>query len=105
MHETEHPRAVRAQLLSDVESGHRHAEDQHLTLGVDSASPGLVAGPLPAGTSTLTLSANMSASDQCDIEIQIGAETTTSPTLSSRSSACCSAPPTILQRERHHRRL
>src|SRR5205814_4763207 len=30
-------------------AGHRHDQDQSLILGVDAASPGLVAGPLPEG--------------------------------------------------------
>jgi hypothetical protein len=68
-------------------AGHRHAEDQHLRLGVDSASPGLIAGPIPAGLWTLTLSAHTIVSDQCEVEIQIGAETATSAPAPSRSSA------------------
>jgi len=68
-------------------AGHRHAQDQHLTLGVDSASPGLVAGPLPAGAWTLTLSAHTIVSDQCDVEIQIGAETANRAPLASGNSA------------------
>jgi hypothetical protein len=55
-------------------AGHRHAEDQLLHLGTESASPGLVPGPLPAGEWTLTLSAHTLVTAQCDAEIQIGAE-------------------------------
>lgn len=55
-------------------AGHRHADDQHLRLGAHAASPGLVVGPLPPGTWTLTLSAHTLASDQCEVSIQIGAE-------------------------------
>jgi hypothetical protein len=55
-------------------AGHRHAEDQQLRLGTTSASPGLVPGPLPAGEWTLTLSVHTLVSDQCDVDIQIGAE-------------------------------
>jgi hypothetical protein len=54
---------------------HREAPDQQLMISEDSASPGLVAGPLPEGTWTLTLSAHTLASPQCDVSIQIGAET------------------------------
>ena len=55
-------------------ANHRHAEDQDLRLGVTAASPGLVAGDLPAGEWALTLSAHTLVSTQCDVEIQIGAE-------------------------------
>jgi hypothetical protein len=55
-------------------AGHRHAPDQELTLGTDSASPGLVAGNLPSGDWTLTVSAHTLVSDQCEVDIQIGAE-------------------------------
>jgi hypothetical protein len=68
-------------------AGHRHAEDQHMTIGLDSASPGLIAGPIPPGAWTLTLSAHTIVSDQCEVEIQIGAETDTSAPLSPRRSA------------------
>lgn len=54
---------------------HREAPDQQLVIGSDFASPGLVAGWLPQGTWTLTLSAHTLASSQCDVSIQIGAET------------------------------
>ena len=57
---------------------HREAPDQQLVIAQDSASPGLVAGPLPAGTWTLTLSAHTLASRHCDVSIQIGAETASS---------------------------
>jgi hypothetical protein len=55
-------------------AGHRHANDQHLTLGIVAASPGLVAGPLPPGTWTLTISAHTLVSAQCELSIQIDAE-------------------------------
>jgi hypothetical protein len=54
-------------------AGHRHTPEQRLTLGTESASPGLVAGPLPAGRWKLTLTAHTVVSDQCEVEIQIGA--------------------------------
>jgi hypothetical protein len=54
-------------------AGHRHTAEQQLTLGPQGASPGLVAGPLPAGRWTLTLTAHTVVSDQCEVEIQIGA--------------------------------
>jgi hypothetical protein len=59
-------------------AGHRHAHDQHLTLGSSSASPGLVAGPLPAGVWTLTMSVHTLVSAQCALSIQIDAETASS---------------------------
>jgi hypothetical protein len=59
-------------------AAHRHNPDQVLTLGVESASPGMLPGPLPAGEWVLTLSAHTLVSPQCDVEIQIGAETASS---------------------------
>jgi hypothetical protein len=55
-------------------TGHRHANDQRLSLGLAAASPGLVAGPLPPGTWTLTTSVHTLVSAQCELSIQIGAE-------------------------------
>jgi hypothetical protein len=55
-------------------AGHRHAPDQDLWLGNTTASPGLVPGELPRGEWTLTLSAHTVVSAQCDVSIQIGAE-------------------------------
>ena len=55
-------------------ANHRHADDQHLQLGSQLASPGLVLGPLPPGEWTLTVSAHTVASDQCQLSIQIDAE-------------------------------
>jgi hypothetical protein len=55
-------------------AGHRHAHDQHLVLGRDTASPGLVAGQLPPGEWTLTMSVHTLVSAQCDLSIQIDAE-------------------------------
>jgi hypothetical protein len=55
-------------------AGHRHANDQHFALGLEAASPGLVAGPLPPGTWTLTISAHTLVSAQCELSIQIDAE-------------------------------
>ena len=54
-------------------AGHRQNQDQSLTLGLDEASPGLVAGPLPQGEWTLTLTAHTIVSTQCEVRIQIGA--------------------------------
>lgn len=59
-------------------AGHRHRARQDLLVGVAAASPGLVAGPLPAGEWTLTLSAHTLVTPQCDVSIQIGAETASS---------------------------
>ncbi len=56
-------------------AAHRHNPDQKLVLGLTGATPGLVAGPLPAGEWTLTLSAHTIVSPQCEVEIQIGAVT------------------------------
>ena len=55
-------------------ANHRHADDQHLQLGAQLASPGLVGGPLPPGEWTLTVTAHTVASDQCELSIQIEAE-------------------------------
>jgi hypothetical protein len=60
-------------------AAHRHAPDQSLVLGPDAATPGLVRGPLPGGTWTLTLSAHTLVSPHVDVAIQIGAETAASP--------------------------
>ena len=60
-------------------AAHRHAPDQSLVLGPDAATPGLVRGPLPVGTWTLTLSAHTLVSPHVDLAIQIGAETAASP--------------------------
>ncbi|HLZ32118.1 MAG TPA: hypothetical protein VKV73_32760 [Chloroflexota bacterium] len=59
-------------------AGHRQANDQRLALGPTTASPGLIAGPLPPGTWTLTLSAHTLVSAQCELAIQIDAETASS---------------------------
>jgi hypothetical protein len=55
-------------------AGHRQSESQHLLLSAESASPGLVAGPMPPGTWSLTLSAHTLVSPQIEVSIQIGAE-------------------------------
>lgn len=55
-------------------AGHRHAQDQTLFVRTDSASPGLIPGALPAGEWILTVTAHTVVSDQCELEIQIGAE-------------------------------
>jgi hypothetical protein len=68
-------------------AGHRHSDDQRLVLGPEAASPGLVAGPLPAGAWAITLSAHTLATPQCDVSIQIGAEIADSRFSASRSSA------------------
>jgi hypothetical protein len=60
-------------------AAHRHAPDQSLVLGLDAATPGLVRGPLPGGTWTLTLSAHTLVSPHVDVAIQIGAEMAASP--------------------------
>ena len=55
-------------------AGHRHDQDQHLVVERDFGSPGLIAGPLDAGEWVLTLSTHTVAA-QCEVSIQIGAET------------------------------
>jgi len=55
-------------------AGHRQSNDQRLMVGRAAASPGLVAGPLPPGAWTLTISAHTLVSAQCELSIQIGAE-------------------------------
>jgi hypothetical protein len=59
-------------------AGHRQSDDQHLLLSAESASPGLVPGPIPPGTWSLTLSAHTLVSPQVEVSIQIGAETASS---------------------------
>jgi hypothetical protein len=58
-------------------AGHRHAAEQSLVIGVDRASPGFVAGALPAGEWALTVSAHTVLST-LDVAIQIGAVTAAS---------------------------
>jgi hypothetical protein len=55
-------------------AGHRQSNDQRLALGLTAASPGLIAGPLPPGSWTLTISAHTLVSAQCELSIQIDAE-------------------------------
>jgi hypothetical protein len=55
-------------------AGHRQSNDQRLALGLTAASPGVVAGPLPPGAWTLTISAHTLVSAQCELSIQIDAE-------------------------------
>lgn len=55
-------------------AGHRQSNDQRLMVGPAAASPGLVAGPLPPGPWTLTISAHTLVSAQCELSIQIDAE-------------------------------
>jgi hypothetical protein len=55
-------------------AGHRQSNDQRLILAPQAASPGLVPGPLLAGTWSLTLSAHTLVSPHCEVSIQIGAE-------------------------------
>jgi hypothetical protein len=68
-------------------AAHRQADTQHLRIGACAASPGLVAGPLPAGPWRLTLTAHTIVTPSCDVLIQIGAETATSSSSASSSSA------------------
>ena len=70
--------------LDDARGGyrgacHRHAPDQDLFVGHHQASPGLTPGPLPDGEWTLTLSVHTLASAYCEVSIQIGADTASSP--------------------------
>jgi hypothetical protein len=60
-------------------AGHRHTPEQQLSVGIEAASPGLIAGPLPDGRWALTLTAHTIVSDQCEVEIQIGAVMASSP--------------------------
>jgi hypothetical protein len=55
-------------------AGHRQSNNQQMWLANADASPGLVPGPLPAGTWMLTLSVHTLVSPQCEVWIQIGAE-------------------------------
>lgn len=59
-------------------AAHRQARDQTLVLAADTASPGLVAGHLPAGDWTLVLSVHTLVSSYCEVSIQIGADIATS---------------------------
>ncbi|MDQ6669500.1 MAG: hypothetical protein M3069_01850 [Chloroflexota bacterium] len=59
-------------------ASHRQANDQHLALGAEAVSPGLVAGPLPPGVWRLTISAHTLVSAQCELSIQIDAESASS---------------------------
>jgi hypothetical protein len=68
-------------------AGHRHSPDQELTLGAESASAGLVPGPVPAGEWVLTLTTHTLVSPQCNVEIQIGAEIASAEASGSPSRA------------------
>lgn len=68
-------------------AGHRHAAEQHLVLGPERASPGLLPGRLPAGQWQLVLSVHTLASARCDVSIQIGAETASSEPSGAYSAA------------------
>ena len=57
---------------------HRQPQEQQLTIQPSHATPGLIAGALPAGDWRLTLSAHTLASPQCEVLIQIAAETAAS---------------------------
>jgi hypothetical protein len=56
-------------------AAHRQARSQRLIVGERQASPGLVAGHIPRGGWSITLSAHTVASAHCDVSIQIGADT------------------------------
>jgi hypothetical protein len=68
-------------------AGHRQAAEQHLVLGRLEASPGLVAGPVPAGPWRLTVSVHTLVSARCELSIQIGAETASSEPSAPHSTA------------------
>jgi hypothetical protein len=59
-------------------AGHRHMPEQALSISRDAASPGLVPGALPPGEWLLTVSVHTLVSPQCDVSIQIEAETASS---------------------------
>jgi hypothetical protein len=67
-------------------AAHRHAPSQRLRIGTSHASPGLVAGALPVGTWTLTLSAHTVVSDYCDVSVQVAAVSPSSRPSAPRSS-------------------
>jgi hypothetical protein len=68
-------------------AGHRQAPDQSWTLRDGQSSAGLIPGPLPPGTWTLTLSAHTLVSPTVDVSIQIGAEIARNQPSSVRRSA------------------
>jgi hypothetical protein len=53
---------------------HRHDSVQELTLSAEQASPGLMAGTLPAGAWQATLSVHCIVTDSCDYKLQIWTE-------------------------------
>jgi hypothetical protein len=67
-------------------AAHRQPADAQLVIGVHAASPGLVAGPLPAGAWRLTLSVHTLVSPEVEVSIQVGAETASSLPSAARSS-------------------
>ncbi|GEM_PF-485064 len=56
-------------------AAHRHDPAQELWLAPETASPGFVAGPLPAGRWTVTLTVHGLHTASCRYRIQIGAVT------------------------------
>jgi hypothetical protein len=68
-------------------AAHRQGPDAHLRLAVDHASPGLTAGPPPAGRWQLTMSVHTLVSPEVEVSIRIGAETASSAPSFERSSA------------------
>jgi len=50
---------------------HRHDEIQDLTLSASQASPGLMAGPLRAGSWSVTLSLHCIVTESCNYRLQI----------------------------------
>jgi len=50
---------------------HRHPSEQHLFLGKDSASPGLLPGIIPAGLFRVTMSVHAVLTETCEYKISI----------------------------------
>ena len=67
-------------------AAHRQPADMRLVLASDAASPGLVAGPLPAGEWQLTVSIHTLVSPSVTLSIHVGADTASSDPSAARSS-------------------
>ena len=53
-------------------AGHRHDPVQHLTIGRNAASPGLLPGPIPAGQLKITVSAHCIVTEECRYKLLVG---------------------------------
>jgi hypothetical protein len=68
-------------------AAHRQAADMHLSIDTNTASPGLIAGPLPPGEWHLTLSVHTLVSPVVELSVHVAADTAASSPSAERTSA------------------